>query len=470
MVRIEHSRALLAVALALALTLAVVAVAPPRAATSGPAATTLRASSSALTLGADGISPLTLSLVWTRTADGCFHAYTLKYATSAGGAWSVLETLLNADTVTQYVTGLVPGETTWWQVDDTDCSLAAASSNVVAVTQPHVAVLAAANVGGSSVDLSWTNDAHYGGAVGFVNYRVMKSTAGGPYEMAAVISASTTRSVHLSGLAPSTDYAFVVNTTDRCLGCAAYTPSTTESNAVSVTTAVGIQAAVSQDLPVADVGMEVTFTCTASNGVAPYAYAWSFGDGVAGYGPTVAHAYASAGTKTVTCTATDATGGLAHGTLAQTVSPALHVTALSGVEAVVVGGTVSFTANATGGTGTHTFLWSFGDGTTATGPSVTHAYGSAGTFTANVTVTDDVGGNATATARAVEVQGAGLESFFTSARGWSVIILLAAGAGAAAVFFLRRRGRRPVDAPAELPVSRPSAGQESSRPPGRRHG
>jgi DNA/RNA endonuclease G (NUC1) len=47
-----------------------------------------------------------------------------------------------------------------------------------------------------------------------------------------------------------------------------------------------------------------------------------------------------------------------------------------------------------------TYAWSFGDGSTATGRDVTHAYSAAGTFTATVTVTDTRGLTATATTTA----------------------------------------------------------------------
>lgn len=43
------------------------------------------------------------------------------------------------------------------------------------------------------------------------------------------------------------------------------------------------------------------------------------------------------------------------------------------------------------------WTWNFGDGVTGSGPSVTHVYATAGTFTASLTVTDDSGATASAT-------------------------------------------------------------------------
>lgn len=59
------------------------------------------------------------------------------------------------------------------------------------------------------------------------------------------------------------------------------------------------------------------------------------------------------------------------------------------------GETIAFSAVAAGGTGTLVYTWDFGDGSSDTGPSVTHAYVAAGNFTATVTVTDTANGSAT---------------------------------------------------------------------------
>lgn len=61
----------------------------------------------------------------------------------------------------------------------------------------------------------------------------------------------------------------------------------------------------------------------------------------------------------------------------------------------MVNQTVAFGAAATGGTGTLTYAWNFGDSTTGTGASVSHTYGAAGIFNAIVTVTDTATGSAT---------------------------------------------------------------------------
>src|SRR2546426_241454 len=52
----------------------------------------------------------------------------------------------------------------------------------------------------------------------------------------------------------------------------------------------------------------------------------------------------------------------------------------------VAGQSISFSGSATGGTSPYTYSWTFGDGGTATGPSVTHAYATAGSYTIQLTV------------------------------------------------------------------------------------
>jgi hypothetical protein len=62
-----------------------------------------------------------------------------------------------------------------------------------------------------------------------------------------------------------------------------------------------------------------------------------------------------------------------------------------GTPSILAGASVAFTATASGGSTPYYFTWNFGDGSTATGQTVNHAYQSAGTYNLTLTVTDSSG-------------------------------------------------------------------------------
>jgi PKD repeat protein len=130
-------------------------------------------------------------------------------------------------------------------------------------------------------------------------------------------------------------------------------------------------------------------------------YQWAFGDGGSGSGVTAGHKYKTAGTYAVVLVVEDNSGN--HGTTSQTVT----VTEGDAPVASFVysptnpaeNETIYF--NASGSTdedGTIvSFDWDFGDGTIASGQSVTHKYGGSGSYTVVLRVTDDDGNTDNAT-------------------------------------------------------------------------
>jgi PKD repeat protein len=124
-------------------------------------------------------------------------------------------------------------------------------------------------------------------------------------------------------------------------------------------------------------------------------FQWAFGDGGSGSGVTVAHKYKNAGTFAVVLVVEDNSGN--SGTASQTVTVnegnAPVASFVYSPASPAENETIYF--NASGSTdedGTIvSFQWNFGDGTTADGETVTHQYGSSGSYTVILEVTDDDG-------------------------------------------------------------------------------
>ena len=148
------------------------------------------------------------------------------------------------------------------------------------------------------------------------------------------------------------------------------------------------------------VGGYVQFNASASSDSdgSIVSYSWNFGDGTTGNGPVIWHRYMVGGSLPVTLTVTDDDG--ANGSLTQVIQVGQSNTPPVAAFTVTVAtsGWVQFDASASFDTdGTiASHLWSFGDGTTDSGPVVWHQYASSGPFLATLTVIDDDGASATA--------------------------------------------------------------------------
>lgn len=120
-------------------------------------------------------------------------------------------------------------------------------------------------------------------------------------------------------------------------------------------------------------------------------YEWTFGDGAAATGPTAEHAYAQAGTYTVTLKVVDATS--LSSTATRSVSVAPNRAPAAAFTATGTHLSVAFDAGASADPdGTIAgYSWTFGDGQTGTGVTPSHVYASAGTYAVSLTVTDDDG-------------------------------------------------------------------------------
>ncbi len=141
----------------------------------------------------------------------------------------------------------------------------------------------------------------------------------------------------------------------------------------------------------------VSFTCSASGGAPPYAYAWDFGDGGSSTNKNPSHTFATAGTYSAVCTVTDsldatddagveiAVGGANVPTVSATATPTSGQAPLA----------VHFYSTVTGGDTPYTYAWSFGDGGTADVANPVHTFTAGGNYTAQLTVTDNTDDTAT---------------------------------------------------------------------------
>jgi PKD repeat protein len=134
--------------------------------------------------------------------------------------------------------------------------------------------------------------------------------------------------------------------------------------------------------------------CSSPDGIV--SYQWSFGDGDFASGATVTHDYDAAGTYTVTLTVTNDRGRAASKSATISIGQSAPPTGTIVVspEDVSVGQTVFITVtNVTPGNGRTvvSYDWNFGDGTTASGQSVTKSWAAANTYTIVLTITDDLG-------------------------------------------------------------------------------
>jgi PKD repeat protein len=156
-------------------------------------------------------------------------------------------------------------------------------------------------------------------------------------------------------------------------------------------------------------GLTATFTDTSTDtGGTISSRSWNFGDGATSTVTNPSHAYAAAGTFTVTETVTDSVNGKTS-------------TATTSVTVVSPGGTptASFTATTSGLTATFTDAstdsggtigsrsWNFGDGSTSTATNPSHAYAAAGIYTVTETVTDSVSGKTSTATNSVTVTSPG---------------------------------------------------------------
>ncbi len=158
------------------------------------------------------------------------------------------------------------------------------------------------------------------------------------------------------------------------------------------------------DFPFIELGWTIGIFPTVFGGVAPYQYAWSFGDGTSSASQNITHTYASTGVYLMQLNVTDSVGG--RGTVAWVIDvyapPQLQLTAST--LATDIGETVSFSTVTTGGYGNGSTFWSFGDGDFGTGSAANHSWKTAGLYVVSATYEDQYADEATASV-SIQVNG-----------------------------------------------------------------
>jgi PKD repeat protein len=214
----------------------------------------------------------------------------------------------------------------------------------------------------------------------------------------------------------------------------------------------------------------VSFASHVVNGTPSYTYKWNFGDASAsGATQNPTHVFASAGNYTVALSVTDAVGVYANSTLSIHVLKGLGATAVANSTSAKVGVPIQFTATASGGSGGTVYSWHLGDGTTSTSASVSHAYSTAGSFTAIVWVNDSAGVSVEKTV-AVTITNAGSRPSnptpASTSSGipswiWIVVVLVILAGILGSLLILRGRRRPPTPTASAGP---PTAWAEGSTP------
>ncbi|MEM7220381.1 MAG: PKD domain-containing protein [Pseudomonadota bacterium] len=161
----------------------------------------------------------------------------------------------------------------------------------------------------------------------------------------------------------------------------------------------------STTLGLAPVGISFDATASVDPDGSITSYAWTFGDGNIGAGPTPSHTFGP-GTWTVTLTVTD-NDGAQHSVSMDVIGNQAPVPAFS-VDNPIGLVPHSITVDASSSTDPDapadsiaSYSWNFGDGTTASGVSASNTYTTAGIYIVTLTVTDSRGESASTTQQVV---------------------------------------------------------------------
>jgi PKD domain-containing protein len=138
-------------------------------------------------------------------------------------------------------------------------------------------------------------------------------------------------------------------------------------------------------------------------GMQPLLFTWDFGDGtVVAEGMQAVHTYLRPGSFQIAFTVRDSSGNAARDTAQLTISPGIPTPKIPGmglvlISAAVAGQPVVFKALPLDAkTNPVSYLWTFSDGQSVSGPEVTATFPVAGMYSASIATTNDLGETAVA--------------------------------------------------------------------------
>ena len=189
--------------------------------------------------------------------------------------------------------------------------------------------------------------------------------------------------------APAPESLVPASTGSPVEGAGPSSPAATEVTPIGVTFELDGPAPVAHieiSNEVVDIGEPLRFRSTSTGDVATLT--WDFGDGARATVPDTVHAYSQAGVYEVTLTVANPAGS-STATVTVWVLDALQPVIVGLPTDVQVGQPVVLSVEAPGAR--HTVVWDFGDGTTATGTSVSHVWAAPGSYRVTARVTSETG-------------------------------------------------------------------------------
>ncbi|MEL6675419.1 MAG: PKD domain-containing protein [Bacteroidota bacterium] len=152
---------------------------------------------------------------------------------------------------------------------------------------------------------------------------------------------------------------------------------------------VGLPACTASFLSSFPQGDTMSFTAFA-NGMAPFTFAWDFGNGQTDSVQSPTHIFGQTGLYYVCVTITDATGCMATKCDSVQVGPNTNCSAQFTAQPDSTGFLYAYQFTSLSQNGV-SYLWDFGDGNTATVPSLIHFYSQPGTYTVCLIAQDNTG-------------------------------------------------------------------------------